>query len=208
MAVSRFAVFAIAALLGSGQTALATVGPETPAQAMDACCAPLFGKWRGKGWITRADGQRVDIDAEIEVMNSESGDSAIFIASYTPLESVEGKSTHRVALLTYVADGWKTTRDDPIAEVRYSSYRLRNLRGGPFWGARFVSGPGSPGFWVEPALGPGGGVIRYVLSTAETTMTLAGFCCSGGDEDRLSTFVLVTRVGPLGKPAQFWGWDP
>lgn len=206
MGVSRVAVLAIAALLGSGQCAVATEDPQTPAQAMDACCAALFGKWRGKGWITRADGQRVDIDAEVEVTHSQSDASAFFLMSYTPLGIGLGKSTHRVALLTYLVDGWETTRDDPIEEVRYSSYRLRYLKGGPFWGVRFWSGPGSPGLWVEPH--PGGGIVRYVLSTTETTLSLAGFCCSGGDEDRLSTFVLVTRVGPLGKPAQFWGWDP
>lgn len=196
---------AVAALLG-GPGAGATTDPETPEGGIDACCAPLFGKWRGKGWVTAADGRRVDIDAEIDVVLSKSGESAWFITNYTPLDPAEGKSVRRVALLSYLVDGWQVTRDDPVEEFRFTSYRLRYLQGGPIWGAKFQFSPFNPRQWMEPH--PGGGIVRYFALTDEVAWTLAGYCCAGDDQDRLVSYVLVTRVGPLGKPAQFWGWDP
>jgi hypothetical protein len=181
--------------------ASASEGPTTPAQAMDACCAPLFGKWRGKGWIAQTDGRHVDIDAEIEVRLSESGESALFIMKYTPLEAGEGQAVEKVALLTFMRDGWMVTRDDPIEEFKFTPYRLRYLLGGPFWGVRFRSGPFGEG-WVEPH--PGGGIVRYLSPNTETAWSIAGFCCSNSDNDRLISYVLVTRVGPLGKQATWW----
>lgn len=209
MAIKPWAVLfaAVVALLG-GPAADATEGPTTPQGGIDACCAPLFGKWRGKGWITEADGRRVDIDAEIEVILSDSGESALFLTSYTPLDPSEGKTVRKVALLNYLVDGWWDVVSDPNLpeEFRFTPYRFRYLEGGPFWGAKFQFSPFHPRQWMEPH--PSGGIVRYFSLTDEVAWTLAGYCCAGGEQDRLVSYVLVTRVGPLGKPARFWGWDP
>ncbi len=188
----------LSALLGAPCSS-AFEGPTTPAEAMDACCAPLFGKWRGKGWVVQADGLRVDIDAEVEVRLSESGESALFVMIYAPLKAGEGQAVRKVALLTFVRDGWKVTKGDPIDEFKYTEYRFRYLWGGPFWGVRLRSGPFGQE-WVEPH--PAGGVVRYLFPNIETAWSLAGFCCSGGAEDQLVTYMLVTRVGPLGQ--EYW----
>ncbi len=184
-----FAALVGASLAFGAAGALATEGPATPAEAMDRCCADLFGKWRGKGWMTAPVGGRIDMDVEIEMVRSADGGSATLIADYTPLRAGEGRHFRRIARLTYSGD-W----------INQRPYTFRYLWGGPFWGVRDFDVPTFvPIRWTEPA--PGGGVIRYLTSSTETEWFFAGFCCSGEDSDRLSFYVLVTRVGAPGKKA-------
>lgn len=103
---------------------------------MDDSCAPLFEKWRGKGWILQPDGRRTDVDAQIEVILTESGEAALFVMDYTPSKAEDGGTVHKVALLTYWPDNWET--NDPIEDFKYTAYRFRYLWGGPFWASDFA----------------------------------------------------------------------
>lgn len=167
---------------------------------MEVCCAQLFGKWRGKGWITHADGHQVDVDVTIEVVRSQDGGSALFITNYAPLNPRDGTAWRRIAALNYIPGGYRA-RD--FGEFGYGSFRFRYVWGGPFWGVRLRAGPIIPSEWREPR--PGNGVERFFFPDAETVWSLAGFCCSETDEDRLTTYFLVTRVGQLGELSY---WSP
>jgi hypothetical protein len=196
----RVVQYALTVLLLSAGTphSSATEDPATAAEAMNWCCAQLFGQWRGKAWQTRADGRRIDYDASIKVDLSADGEFATFIIDYSPLNAGQGQPVRKVAFLSYSTIG---PQNPPYPDAHYT---LRYLWGGPFWGVRdFLSPPFGPITWTEQD--SAGGTIRYIMATTGSEWSLAGFCCSDDDASRLYLYTLVTRVGPLG-PRSPWFW--